>query len=123
MKLTINTKAFPDVPVEHLKEMLGILPYWVGEWNLLCKSTFVPRHGRYDPEMDIVNFMTERYGFGSLYQFKGDIQEDGTYTTTDDPDLPYIGKMNTPNGYVYFYQYAMLALPLPNGEYFVTRMD
>ena len=111
MKLTINTKAFPDVPVEHLKEMLGILPYWVGEYILLGKG------------MDIVNFMTERYGFGSLYQFKGAIQEDGTYTTTDDSDLPYIGKMNTPNGYVYFYQYAMLALPLPNGEYFVTRMD
>ena len=111
MKLTINTKAFPDVPVEHLKEMLGILPYWVGEYTLLGKG------------MDIVNFMTERYGFGSLYQFKGDIQEDGTYTTTDDSDLPYIGKMNRHNGYVYFYQYGMLGLPLPNGEYFVTRMD
>ena len=111
LPLTINTGAFPDVPEEHLKEMLGILPYWVREYNLLGEG------------MDIVNFMTERYGFGSLYQFKGDVQEDGTYTTTDDPDMPYVGKMNTSNGYVYFYEYAMLALPLPNGEYFVTRMD
>ena len=111
MKLTINTNVFPDVPVEHLKEMLGILPYWVREYNLLGEG------------MDIVNFMTERYGFGSLHQFKGDVQEDGTYSYPEDPDLPYIGKMNTHNGYVYFYQYAMLALPLPNGEYFVTRMD
>ena len=38
MKLTINTKAFPDVPAEHLKEMLGILPYWVGEYILLGKG-------------------------------------------------------------------------------------
>ena len=111
MNLTINTKAFPDVDPGLLEEMLGVLPYWVGEYILL------------GTDMDIVGFMTERYGFGNLYQFKGDVQEDGTYTTTDDPDLPYVAKMNTPNGYVYFYQYAMLALPLPNGEYFVTRMD
>ena len=58
MKLTINTKAFPDVSVEHLKEMLGVLPYWVGEYILLGK------------DMDIVNFMTERYGFGELYQLR-----------------------------------------------------
>ena len=111
MKLTINTKAFPDVPKEHLKETLGILPYWVGEYVVL------------GTDMDIVRFMTERYGFGELWQFKGEVLEDGTYRYPEDPDLPYVAKMNTPNGYVYFYQYAMLALPLPNGEYFVTRMD
>jgi len=111
MNLTINTKAFPDANPGMLQEMLGILPYWVREYNLLGEG------------MDIVEFMTERYGFGSLYQFKGDVQEDGTYSYPEDPDLPYVGKMNTPNGNVYFYEYAMLALPLPNGEYFVTRMD
>ena len=113
MNLTLNTKAFPDEEPCFLQEMLGVLPYWVGEYII---------YG-YMKGIDIIDFMTERYGFGSLYQFKGDVKEDGTYTTTDDPDLPYVGKMNTPNGYVYFYQYAMLALPLPNGEYFVTRMD
>ena len=111
MNLTINTKAFPDADPGMLQEMLGILPYWVREYNLLGEG------------MDIVGFMTERYGFGSLYQFKGDVQEDGTYSYPEGPDLPYVGKMNTPNGNVYFYEYAMLALPLPNGEYFVTRMD
>ena len=112
MKLTINTKAFPDVPKEHLQEMLGILPYWVREYNFLGEG------------MDIVNFMTERYGFGELFEFTGyELLDDGTYRYQDDPDLPYIGKMNTPNGNVYFYQYAMIALPLPNGEHFVTRMD
>ena len=73
--------------------------------------------------MDIVGFMTERYGFGSLYQFKGSVSDDGTYSSPEDPDMQYVGKMNTPNGNVYFYEYAMLALPLPNGKYFVTRMD
>ena len=111
MKLTINAKAFPDVDPDLLQEMLGVLPYWVGEYNL------------YGRDMDIVGFMTERYGFGNLYQFKGDVQDDGTYKSTYAPALPYVGKMNTPNGNVYFYQYAMLALPLPDGEYFVTRMD
>ena len=111
MNLTINTKAFPDANLGMLQEMLGILPYWVREYNLLGEG------------MDIVEFMTERYGFGSLYQFKGDVQSDGTYSYPEDPDLPYVGKMNTPDGNVYFYEYAMLALPLPSGEYFVTRMD
>jgi len=111
MKLTINTNAFPDVPKERLKEALGILPYWVGEYVLL------------GPDMGIVNYMTERYGFGELWHFKGEVLEDGTYRYPEDPDLPYVAKMSTPNGNVYFYERAMLALPLPNGEYFVTRMD
>ena len=111
MKLTINTKAFPDVNPGLLEDMLGVLPYWVGEYII------------YGTDMDIVRFMTKRYGFGELWQFKGEVLEDGTYRYPEDPDLPYVAKMNTPNGYVYFYQYAMLALPLPNGEYFVTRMD
>jgi hypothetical protein len=35
MNLTINTKAFPDADPEMLQEMLGVLPYWVREYNLL----------------------------------------------------------------------------------------
>jgi hypothetical protein len=112
MKLTINKKVFPDVDPGLLEDMLGVLPYWVAEYILYGWK-----------KMDILEFMTERYGFGKLYQFKGKVSEDGTYKCAEDPDLPYVGKMNTPSGTVYFYQYAMLALPLPNGEYFVTRMD
>ena len=112
MKLTINKKVFPDVDSGLLEDMLGVLPYWVAEYILYGWK-----------KMDILEFMTERYGFGKLYQFKGKVSEDGTYKCAEDPDLPYVGKMNTPSGTVYFYQYAMLALPLPNGEYFVTRMD
>jgi hypothetical protein len=111
MQLTINTKAFPDADPEMLQEMLGVLPYWVAEYLLL------------GTDMDIVGFMTERYGFGSLYEFKGSVADDGTYSYPEDPDMPYVGKMNTPNGNVYFYKYAIIALPLPDGKYFVTRMD
>lgn len=111
MHLTINTKAFPDVDPGLLEDMLGVLPYWVGEYILL------------GTDMDIVGFMTERYGYGELYQFKGTVLKDGTYRHRGDPDMPYVARMNTPNGNVYFYECAMLALPLPNGEYFVTRMD
>ena len=113
MNLTINTKAFPDADPGMLQEMLGVLPYWVGEYIV---------YGYMKGE-NIIDFMTERYGFGRLYQFKGEVLEDGTYKNAEDPDLPYIGKLLTPDGPAYFYQYAMLALPLPNGEYFVTRMD
>ena len=111
MHLTINTKAFPDVNPGLLEDMLGVLPYWVGEYILL------------GTDMDIIGFMTERYGYGKLYQFKGEVLKDGTYRHKGDPDMPYVARMNTPNGNVYFYECAMLALPLPNGEYFVTRMD
>jgi len=112
MKLTINKKVFPDVDPGLLEDMLGVLPYWVGEYILYGWK-----------KMDILEFMTDRYGFGKLYQFKGKVLEDGTYRHKGDPDMPYVARMNTPNGNVYFYECAMLALPLPNGEYFVTRMD
>jgi hypothetical protein len=35
MNLTINTKAFPDADPGMLQEMLGVLPYWVREYNIL----------------------------------------------------------------------------------------
>ena len=112
MKLTINKKAFPDVELGLLEDMLGVLPYWVGEYIVYGWI-----------KMDIVAFMTERYGYGKLYQFKGEVLPNGTYRHKGDPDMPYVARMNTPSGNVYFYECAMLALPLPNGEYFVTRMD
>ena len=111
MKLIINTKAFPSFAPATLQEMLGVLPYWVYEYTLLGKDA------------NIVDFMANKYGFGRLYEFKGSVLDDGTYSYPDAPDLPYVGKIKTPNGNAYFYEYAMLALPLPNGTHFVTRMD
>ena len=93
-------------------EALGILPIWVKEWVM------------FGEHMDIVKYMTEAYGFGDLFEFKGgEILEDGTYRYPEDPDLPWVGRMNTKFGYVYFYEYAMIALPQGDGTYFITRMD
>jgi hypothetical protein len=112
MELKVNGRDFPDLTASNVEDMLGVLPYWVGEYILYGWK-----------KMDIVGFMTERYGFGELYKFKGEVLANGTYKSEDDPDLPYVARMNTPSGNVYFYQYAMLALPLPDGSHFVTRMD
>ena len=112
MELKVNGRDFPDLTASNVEDMLGVLPYWVGEYILYGWK-----------KMDIVGFMTDRYGFGELYQFKGEVLQNGTYKCAEDPDLPYVARMNTPSGNVYFYQYAMLALPLPDGSHFVTRMD
>ncbi len=108
--LTLNTTHY-DAPKEHLVESLGLLPHWVVEYNMLGES-------------DIVQYMTERYGFGELYKFEGTVTEDGRWQSPheEDEDLEYVGKMQTKDGTVYFYPYAITALPTDDG-YFVTRMD
>ena len=108
--LKLNTTHY-DAPKEHLVEPLGLLPHWVVEYNMLGES-------------DLVQYMTERYGFGELYRFGGDVQEDGSYKSNydEDDDLQYVGKMDTKDGTVYFYPYAITALPTDEG-YFITRMD
>ncbi len=85
--LTLNTTHY-DAPKAHLVESLGLLPHWVVEYNMLGES-------------DIVQYMTKRYGFGELYNFRGTVTKDGP---------------------VYFYPYAITALPTKDG-YFITRMD
>ena len=108
--LTLNTTHY-DAPKEHLVESLGLLPHWVVEYNMLGES-------------DIVQYMTERYGFGELYKFEGTVTEDGRWQSPheEDEDLEYVGKMDTKDGTVYFYPYAITALPTKDG-YFITRMD
>ena len=112
--LELNTTVIPDTPEDQTQvvEALGLLPYWIGEHNLLGNTN------------NLVQFMTEKYGFGELFEFKGgEILEDGIYRYPEDPDLPWVGRMNTKFGYVYFYEYAMIALPQGDGTYFITRMD
>ena len=113
LTLTINTNAFPEYSKSQLHSMLGLLPLWVAE------------HVGNDDDTDLVQFMTDRYGFGKLYEFEGKINEDGDYISKydDDADMPYMGKMITKDGYAYFYDYAIIALPQPNGKHFITRMD
>jgi hypothetical protein len=113
LTLTINTNAFPEYSKSQLHSMLGLLPLWVAE------------HVGNDDDTDLVQFMTDRYGFGKLYEFEGKINEDGDYISKydDDADMPYMGKMITKDGYAYFYDYAIIALPQPDGKHFITRMD
>mgnify|MGYP003119586181 FL=1 len=108
--LQLNTKEY-DAPKEHLAESLGLLPLWVQEYNILGEN-------------DIVAYMTERYGFGRLYRFEGEVLEDGTYRSffEEDDDLQWVGKMKTKHGTVYFYPFAITALPV-DGGHFITRMD
>ena len=110
MRLELNTKEY-DAPREHLIESLGLLPHWVVEYNLLGGE-------------DLVEHMESSYGFGSLYKFDGEVLPDGNYRSSyeEDEDLSWVGKMKTKDGDVYFYPYAITALPTSNG-YFITRMD
>ena len=66
LTLTINTNAFPEYDKHQLNEMLGLLPLWVAE------------HVGNDDSTDIVQFMTDRYGFGKLYKFEGGIDKEDT---------------------------------------------
>ena len=112
-KLQLNKNEYADISDNHLIEALGILPMWVKEW------------ARFGKGIDIIKYMTEAYGFGSLYKFKGEVLDDGSYRSwfDEDPDMPYVGKMDTPNGTAYFYEAAILALPMPDGKHYITRMD
>lgn len=112
MKLHLNTEVY-DATEDQLIESLGLLPMWVREFNLLG----------YSAGENIVKWMEDRYGF-SMPTFKGKVLEDGNYRSEfeEDEDLQWVGKMNTPEGMVYFYPYAITALP--NKEsYHITRMD
>ena len=107
--LTLNTSHY-DAPKEHLIESLGLLPHWVVEYNILGES-------------DLVKYMEKRYTFG-LYQFRGEVLEDGIYRSLyeDDDDLHWVAHMSTGDGLVYFYPYGIIALPTDDG-YYITRMD
>jgi hypothetical protein len=112
-KLQLNNKDYADIPDRQLIGALGILPIWVKEWVIFGKG------------IDIIKYMTEAYGFGSLYKFGGAVLDDGSYRSgyEEDADMPYVGKMDTPNGTAYFYEAAILALPMPDGKHYITRMD
>lgn len=114
LPIEINTGAFPDVPVERLKEMLGILPYWVADYDMFGRET-----------QTLKDFMEVAYGFGGLYEFGGEVLANGDYQSKydDDPVMPWVGKMQCCWGTVYFYESAILALPMPDGTHFITRMD
>ena len=113
--LIINKEKYGHLPLQDVKEALGLLPMWVHEFNVL------------DDDDDIINFMRHKYEWG-LSAFNGTVTDTGAYKSEhdEDEDLDYIAKMKTKQGTVYFYPYAIIALPTRLGKYhghFITRMD
>ena len=126
LPLTINTGAFPDVPEEHLKEMLGVLPYWVADYDKTYQPDILVLDMMFGRETQTLkDFMEVAYGFGGLYEFGGEVLATGNYKSKyeDDPVMPWVASMNCAWGTVYFYESAILALPMPDGVHFITRMD
>lgn len=109
--LYVNTEHYKDINKDYVLEWLGMLPVWVAEYNLYGGDS-------------LKDYLDKAYGYG-LYEFEGTtITDDGVYKANndEDPDLQHIASMETDKGTVYFYPYAITAIPTDNG-YFVTRMD
>lgn len=116
---SVNTKAYPDTGAQWLTEACGILPHWIMKFDALHHMGLVEFK-------ELKQFMTDSYGFGELYEFKGhvdpDTQEYVSGYEEDEPLAPY-GTVHMNEGRkAYIYPYAMLALPTPDG-FFITRMD
>lgn len=110
MEFAINKNLLKDFKEYEIIEALGVLPHWVFDYNMMDKAG------------DIVDFMEQMYGFGPLYKFKGQVDHAGVYHHEGDEPLEWMAKARIADGVVYFYPYAMVGLPTPDG-YFVTRMD
>ena len=110
--LQINQAAYPDYSKQELADMLGVLPYWVGDYVA------------YGSDHDLTYHMKQQYGYGDFYEWGGQVLADGTYRADndEDEDMQFIGRMKTDDGMVYFYPYGVIAMPTDNG-YLVTRMD
>jgi len=114
------TSHFKNVPVERVAEACGVIPTWVIEW---C-------YHKKDPKRDdlptLKDFLDQRYGFG-LSEFTGSkIESTGKYLSAfaEDPALYPLVSVDTKGfGILYQYQSSIVAIPLPEGGHFVTRMD
>jgi len=109
VEVTLNTTDYPQLNSE---EVFGLLPNWVRQYNVGLTE-----------EETLKDHLDTAYGFG-LYEFDGEILEDGTYRSPyeEDEDIKWIGKMNTLDGILYFYKYSIVGIPTQSG-YFLTRMD
>jgi len=103
MLVEINPDVYPNMDKQ---EACGLIPYWVTDYN---------------GEKDLKEHLADCYQFG-LYEMGGKVTEEGIYQYPGDDDLPWIAKMNTPDGILYQYLYGIVAIPTEDG-YFVTRMD
>ena len=117
LKLNPNIEASQD----RLTQALGLLPFWVRDFCFQYAT--VDQVG--DETKDIVQFMEDQYGFGKLYKF-GSKLKDGMLISEyeEDEDMEWLASYDTPVGLVWFFPYAIVALPrVEENDYFITRMD
>lgn len=104
-------KINPNEDTDYAIEAIGLLPYWVRDYAASTVAT------------DIVEYMTGAYGFGKLYEFSGTVEGDKYVSPhEDDEPLDYLAKSQIAEGTVYYFPYAIIALPVEGGH-FITRMD
>ena len=106
-----------DAPADRIVQGLGFLPYWVRDFCAQADDEY--------KQCDLVEYMTEQYGFGKLYKF-GSKLRDGKLISEyeEDEDMEWLASYDTPSGLVWFFPYAIVALPRPEeNDYFITRMD
>lgn len=111
MKALFTFKTNPKVDHHIAQEMCGLLPRWVRDYTLFSMI--------YDG--NIVDWMTEAYGFGPLYDMKGAVMNK-KYVGLGDDDLDYIALSEIDEGTVFYFPYGIIALPIEGGH-FITRMD
>ena len=111
MKTVFTFKTNPlDKDPRHAQEMCGILPLWVRDYAL-------------EGATDLVEYMTNAYGFGKLYQMNGTVKGDQYVSPyEDDEPLDYVAQSEIAEGTVYYFPFGIIALPVEGGH-FITRMD
>jgi hypothetical protein len=93
------------------EELFGYLPSWVREYNLGLSTAD-----------NLKDHLDQTYGYG-LYEFESTIENETLVSPyEEDEDIPWVGKMESEDGTVYFFKYSIVGIPTKEG-YFVTRMD
>lgn len=119
-KPEFNVEAYGDYTVAQLEEWCGFIPWWIREFNILSTSSLIENGS-------LVDWLEERYGFGDLryrHMESASISEDGTHSYPEDPDMPYIARIETKLGNAYVYPYGFVAIPQgKNNKHLVVRMD
>jgi len=95
---------------QKLIEACGAIPHWMLEWFM---------EGDKPP---IKDWLDDRYKFGLYHMDKAEIGVNGRYTYPEDEPLYPLISIDTGEGIFFMYQYAIVAIPTPDGHY-ITRMD
>ena len=100
------------VPVEHMREMLGLIPHFI----------------KYESEADMKEQLEGNYGFGSIFrpikEFGGSLDEaTHAYEFPGDPTLYPIGTVKFRGEMLRVYDYGICILTDNNGESWWGRLD